>query len=126
MGRTTLKRTAAQQQSNVLSKVIDKLASIRAQKKLLESEEDEVKKLIAELTGNAPGTYEGENFVLKITESVTYDYDTVKVVKALSKEILPQVVKITSNIQHVLSPDKLQQMIARENIVTKYTVKEKE
>ncbi len=126
MGRTTLKRTAAQQQSNVLSKVIDKLASIRAQKKLLESEEDAVKKLIAELTGNAPGTYEGENFVLKITESVTYDYDTVKVVKALSKEILPQVVKITSNIQHVLSPDKLQQMIARENIVTKYTVKEKE
>lgn len=108
-----------------LKDLIDKLGEVKRQKAEIEELENSLKEKLCSAVGNVAGSYEGDAYTFTLSEYETVEYDTVKVLKAFSKEQLAQIVKVTAKLQNFVPPAKIGEFVATTTKGIKVTIRRK-
>lgn len=108
-----------------VASLVDAFGELDAKIKELETKKKEVRTKLEEL-GLVPGKYEGSNFELSISETVTYSFDVESVFKKLGKEKFLKCVKISKEkLDEFMAPVQQQEFITETKVSRAYRPKMK-
>lgn len=107
-----------------LIKLIDDYGSIDKEIKALTKTKEEIKKSLSDLK---PGSYEGNQYILTIAETVNYSFSTEKIYEKLGKSKFLECVKVlTEKIKEFISPHDLQKFVEKTETTKRFIIKRKE